>query len=166
MGYWSDWSVPILVTTAAAFTYIAGLLVWVEGFPWAHVGLLLVEGDMACDGGHRVLLLPRPLECCLGLRPESSKVGGLILRVSFGCPFGSPFPPLPQPLPLPLGQQEPFWLSAPATGTYQKGLPTLNVLHTERLRLTTFCTRGSWGQSAGLLLSPRTWISQTVDTSS
>ncbi|XP_032283077.1 glycerophosphodiester phosphodiesterase domain-containing protein 5 isoform X1 [Phoca vitulina] len=27
MGYWSDWSVPILVTTAAAFTYIAGLLV-------------------------------------------------------------------------------------------------------------------------------------------
>lgn len=36
MGYWSDWSVPILVTTAAAFTYIAGLLVWVEGLPWAH----------------------------------------------------------------------------------------------------------------------------------
>lgn len=27
MGYWSDWSVPILVTTAAAFTYISGLLV-------------------------------------------------------------------------------------------------------------------------------------------
>nr|XP_012600350.1 glycerophosphodiester phosphodiesterase domain-containing protein 5 isoform X1 [Microcebus murinus]XP_012600351.1 glycerophosphodiester phosphodiesterase domain-containing protein 5 isoform X1 [Microcebus murinus]XP_012600352.1 glycerophosphodiester phosphodiesterase domain-containing protein 5 isoform X1 [Microcebus murinus]XP_012600353.1 glycerophosphodiester phosphodiesterase domain-containing protein 5 isoform X1 [Microcebus murinus]XP_012600354.1 glycerophosphodiester phosphodiesterase len=27
MGYWSDWPVPILVTTAAAFTYIAGLLV-------------------------------------------------------------------------------------------------------------------------------------------
>uniref|UniRef100_A0A9L0S892 Glycerophosphodiester phosphodiesterase domain containing 5 n=1 Tax=Equus caballus TaxID=9796 RepID=A0A9L0S892_HORSE len=27
MGYWSDWSVPILMTTAAAFTYIAGLLV-------------------------------------------------------------------------------------------------------------------------------------------
>ncbi|XP_064144782.1 glycerophosphodiester phosphodiesterase domain-containing protein 5 isoform X3 [Loxodonta africana] len=27
MGYWSDWSVPILVTTAAAFTYIAGLLI-------------------------------------------------------------------------------------------------------------------------------------------
>ncbi|EHA99880.1 Glycerophosphodiester phosphodiesterase domain-containing protein 5 [Heterocephalus glaber] len=27
MGYWSDWSVPILVTTATAFTYIAGLLV-------------------------------------------------------------------------------------------------------------------------------------------
>lgn len=37
MGYWSDWSVPILVTTAAVFTYIAGLLVWVEGLPWAHV---------------------------------------------------------------------------------------------------------------------------------
>uniref|UniRef100_A0A2I3GQZ8 Glycerophosphodiester phosphodiesterase domain containing 5 n=4 Tax=Catarrhini TaxID=9526 RepID=A0A2I3GQZ8_NOMLE len=27
MGYWSDWPVPILVTTAAAFAYIAGLLV-------------------------------------------------------------------------------------------------------------------------------------------
>lgn len=27
MGYWSDWSVPILMTTAAAFTYIAGLQV-------------------------------------------------------------------------------------------------------------------------------------------
>ncbi|XP_076969664.1 glycerophosphodiester phosphodiesterase domain-containing protein 5 isoform X2 [Tamandua tetradactyla] len=27
MGYWSDWSVPILVTTAAAFTYITGLLI-------------------------------------------------------------------------------------------------------------------------------------------
>uniref|UniRef100_A0A250Y387 Glycerophosphodiester phosphodiesterase domain-containing protein 5 n=1 Tax=Castor canadensis TaxID=51338 RepID=A0A250Y387_CASCN len=27
MGYWSDWSVPILMTTAAAFTYIAGLLI-------------------------------------------------------------------------------------------------------------------------------------------
>ncbi|XP_053780322.1 glycerophosphodiester phosphodiesterase domain-containing protein 5 isoform X3 [Desmodus rotundus] len=27
MGYWSDWSVPILMTTATAFTYIAGLLV-------------------------------------------------------------------------------------------------------------------------------------------
>ncbi|XP_011366716.1 glycerophosphodiester phosphodiesterase domain-containing protein 5 isoform X3 [Pteropus vampyrus] len=27
MGYWSDWFVPILMTTAAAFTYIAGLLV-------------------------------------------------------------------------------------------------------------------------------------------
>ncbi|KAB1272400.1 Glycerophosphodiester phosphodiesterase domain-containing protein 5 [Camelus dromedarius] len=27
MGYWSDWSVPILITTAAAFTYVAGLLV-------------------------------------------------------------------------------------------------------------------------------------------
>nr|XP_012788705.1 unnamed protein product [Sorex araneus] len=26
-GYWSDWSVPILLTTATAFTYIAGLLV-------------------------------------------------------------------------------------------------------------------------------------------
>lgn len=27
MGYWSDWSVPILMTAATAFTYIAGLLV-------------------------------------------------------------------------------------------------------------------------------------------
>lgn len=27
LGYWSDWSVPILMTTVAAFTYIAGLLV-------------------------------------------------------------------------------------------------------------------------------------------
>lgn len=27
MGYWSDWSVPILMATAAAFTYIAGLQV-------------------------------------------------------------------------------------------------------------------------------------------
>ncbi|XP_030872159.1 glycerophosphodiester phosphodiesterase domain-containing protein 5 isoform X2 [Gorilla gorilla gorilla] len=27
LGYWSDWPVPILVTTAAAFAYIAGLLV-------------------------------------------------------------------------------------------------------------------------------------------
>ncbi|XP_035121296.1 glycerophosphodiester phosphodiesterase domain-containing protein 5 isoform X3 [Callithrix jacchus] len=27
MGYWSDWPMPILVTTAAAFAYIAGLLV-------------------------------------------------------------------------------------------------------------------------------------------
>ncbi|XP_025750249.2 glycerophosphodiester phosphodiesterase domain-containing protein 5 isoform X2 [Callorhinus ursinus] len=27
MGYWSDWSVPIFVTTAAASTYITGLLV-------------------------------------------------------------------------------------------------------------------------------------------
>ncbi|XP_073664542.1 glycerophosphodiester phosphodiesterase domain-containing protein 5 isoform X2 [Tursiops truncatus] len=26
-GYWSDWSVPILMTTAAAFTYVAGLQV-------------------------------------------------------------------------------------------------------------------------------------------
>ncbi|XP_059564406.1 glycerophosphodiester phosphodiesterase domain-containing protein 5 isoform X3 [Myotis daubentonii] len=26
MGYWSDWSVPILMTAATAFTYIAGLL--------------------------------------------------------------------------------------------------------------------------------------------
>lgn len=50
MGYWSDWSVPILVTTAAAFTYIAGLLVCGEKLPWAHVGLFLVEGDMACAG--------------------------------------------------------------------------------------------------------------------
>nr|XP_009686628.1 PREDICTED: glycerophosphodiester phosphodiesterase domain-containing protein 5 [Struthio camelus australis] len=27
MGYWSDWSIPILVTTAAGFTYIAVLLI-------------------------------------------------------------------------------------------------------------------------------------------
>ncbi|XP_015273698.1 PREDICTED: glycerophosphodiester phosphodiesterase domain-containing protein 5 isoform X2 [Gekko japonicus] len=27
MGYWSDWSVPILVTTAAGFTYITALLI-------------------------------------------------------------------------------------------------------------------------------------------
>ncbi|EPQ08309.1 Glycerophosphodiester phosphodiesterase domain-containing protein 5 [Myotis brandtii] len=27
LGYWSDWSVPILMTAATAFTYIAGLLV-------------------------------------------------------------------------------------------------------------------------------------------
>uniref|UniRef100_A0A8C3UE58 Glycerophosphodiester phosphodiesterase domain containing 5 n=1 Tax=Catharus ustulatus TaxID=91951 RepID=A0A8C3UE58_CATUS len=27
MGYWSDWSIPILVTTAAGFTYIAMLLI-------------------------------------------------------------------------------------------------------------------------------------------
>lgn len=27
MGYWSDWSIPILVTTAAGFTYITVLLV-------------------------------------------------------------------------------------------------------------------------------------------
>ncbi|XP_045149024.1 glycerophosphodiester phosphodiesterase domain-containing protein 5 [Echinops telfairi] len=27
MGYWSDWSVPILVTTAATFTYIYGLVI-------------------------------------------------------------------------------------------------------------------------------------------
>ncbi|KAK9402621.1 GDPD5: Glycerophosphodiester phosphodiesterase domain containing 5 [Crotalus adamanteus] len=27
MGYWSDWSIPILVTTAAGFTYITALLI-------------------------------------------------------------------------------------------------------------------------------------------
>lgn len=27
MGYWSDWSIPILVTTAAGFTYVTVLLV-------------------------------------------------------------------------------------------------------------------------------------------
>lgn len=27
LGYWSDWSVPILMATAAAFTYVAGLQV-------------------------------------------------------------------------------------------------------------------------------------------
>lgn len=50
MGYWSDWSVPILVTTAAAFTYIAGLLVCVEGLPWAPVSLILVEEGVTCAG--------------------------------------------------------------------------------------------------------------------
>uniref|UniRef100_A0A5F8HGB6 Glycerophosphodiester phosphodiesterase domain containing 5 n=1 Tax=Monodelphis domestica TaxID=13616 RepID=A0A5F8HGB6_MONDO len=27
MGYWSDWSIPILLTTATGFTYITGLLI-------------------------------------------------------------------------------------------------------------------------------------------
>ena len=43
MGYWSDWSVPILMTTAAAFTYIAGLQVHgADGGP--HPGLRRMAG--------------------------------------------------------------------------------------------------------------------------
>uniref|UniRef100_A0A8C9HVH4 Glycerophosphodiester phosphodiesterase domain containing 5 n=1 Tax=Piliocolobus tephrosceles TaxID=591936 RepID=A0A8C9HVH4_9PRIM len=47
MGYWSDWPVPILVTTAAAFAYIAGLLVCgavLEGRWPCSQG----KGDWAC----------------------------------------------------------------------------------------------------------------------
>lgn len=43
MGYWSDWSVPILMTAATAFTYIAGLLV-------RGAGPAPGRGGMACAG--------------------------------------------------------------------------------------------------------------------
>lgn len=45
MGYWSDWFVPILMTTAAAFTYIAGLLVR-GGCIRGQVALLSGEGRL------------------------------------------------------------------------------------------------------------------------
>uniref|UniRef100_A0A671FQJ1 Glycerophosphodiester phosphodiesterase domain containing 5 n=1 Tax=Rhinolophus ferrumequinum TaxID=59479 RepID=A0A671FQJ1_RHIFE len=53
MGYWSDWSVPILMTTAAAFTYIAGLLVHgaVSEGRWPSSQ----EGVLADGGAHAVL---------------------------------------------------------------------------------------------------------------
>ncbi|XP_063112556.1 glycerophosphodiester phosphodiesterase domain-containing protein 5 isoform X3 [Cavia porcellus] len=55
VGYWSDWSVPILVTTATAFTYIAGLLVLAlchivvgqqMNLHWLHkIGLVVILGS-------------------------------------------------------------------------------------------------------------------------
>lgn len=96
MGYWSDWSVPILVTTAAAFTYIAGLLVWVEGLPWAHVlhaGLSPGGAGLASAGsmGDRDIVLSRLPEL-LGRR-----------RSHFTSLLQLPTVPTPRP-------ERPFWL--------------------------------------------------------
>lgn len=153
MGYWSDWSVPILVTTAAAFTYIAGLLVWVEGLPWAHMGLLLGGGGLASAGfmGRQGHCSAQTLEYCLGR------------EVSFyQSPSAVPLEALSTPPP---DQQEPFWLSTPAADTIQKliGLPPHSALHTEALRLNHSALGAPWGQGSGLFQNPRAWISQRVD---
>nr|XP_045364760.1 glycerophosphodiester phosphodiesterase domain-containing protein 5 isoform X1 [Camelus bactrianus]XP_045364761.1 glycerophosphodiester phosphodiesterase domain-containing protein 5 isoform X1 [Camelus bactrianus]XP_045364762.1 glycerophosphodiester phosphodiesterase domain-containing protein 5 isoform X1 [Camelus bactrianus] len=54
MGYWSDWSVPILITTAAAFTYVAGLL---------------VEGHLVLP--HPGMFSPDPMGAIPPLRPTA-----------------------------------------------------------------------------------------------
>lgn len=58
MGYWSDWSVPILVTTAAAFTYIAGLLVCAAA---RKAGRPAPRGRVSHPGLRGELAFPRAL---------------------------------------------------------------------------------------------------------
>lgn len=75
MGYWSDWSMPILTTTATAFTYIAGLLV--RG----------AEGG-ACPGLKREAGFPLLSGCCTpvawflqGRRPPCFRPPGVSPRL-------------------------------------------------------------------------------------
>lgn len=136
MGYWSDWSVPILVTSAAAFTYIAGLLVW-RGWGRVPWWLCSQEGQAWPLRVYRGIGLLSTWTPSVLLGRRRSHFPSL-LRLS-----------LWKPLPA-IQAEEPFWLSASTTDIFQKllGLPTHSALHTERLGLSTLSTGSSLG--AGL----------------
>lgn len=88
MGYWSDWSVPILLTAATTFTYIAGLLVSRTGpAPEGRRGL--------CRADRGQLAFPFSLLLHLrGLAPPRWEVS---LPLPHPAVFSSPHSPNPNP---------------------------------------------------------------------
>lgn len=58
MGYWSDWSIPILVTTAAGFTYITMLLVSRMKSPFLEVCVLPLKRSRASQAVYKLSNFP------------------------------------------------------------------------------------------------------------
>uniref|UniRef100_A0A452U251 Glycerophosphodiester phosphodiesterase domain containing 5 n=1 Tax=Ursus maritimus TaxID=29073 RepID=A0A452U251_URSMA len=122
MGYWSDWSVPILVTTAAAFTYIAGLLV----LALCHIAVGQQMSLHWLHKGDPTSPTPTPPNCCMGRSPQlppyetahalPAPLPLLRLTSSLWPSLSSPWdsflgsPPLPQAI-----QDPPALAGSPAT---------------------------------------------------
>ena len=144
MGYWSDWSVPILMTTAAAFTYIAGLLV--RG--------AVPEGGQPCSQGeggglHGPMEGYPDLKGEAGFFPEPLSLlhlwGG---RSSCFCPILERLPPDPV---------RTFFLLGPtADCLFQKLLPILYSLRLRSIPMLGWGLSGDEAQVCFRTLGPQT----------